>query len=101
MSDSNRQRASRNQYTQVESNDSLANYLASRDLPVPSSLKRPPQGSACPSRSDKRHQVSVEPNATVEPGSLVRSTSFIILRGLVFNCGTRMILFLQVLLLPL
>jgi hypothetical protein len=96
MSDPKRPRASRNRYTQAESNDSLAKYLASRNLPVPSSLKRPPQSDTCPSRSNKRHQVSVERDDTpVEP--LVRSNFFIILGGLICTLKPRMITFLRVL----
>lgn len=62
-SESSSQRAARNRYSQAETNKSLANYLAGHNLPVPSSLKRSPQASTYPSRSNKRHHVPVEDDA--------------------------------------
>ena len=71
-SESSSQRAARNRYSQAETNESLANYLAGHNLPVPSSLKRPPQASTCPSRSNKRHHVPLghDANATVTAPSV-------------------------------
>jgi hypothetical protein len=50
---SSRRRAPRNPYSQAEANESLALFLASRNLPVPDSLKRPVDR---PSRSNKRQK---------------------------------------------
>jgi hypothetical protein len=48
---SHSQRAARNPYKQATFDDSLARYLASRDLPVPGSLRR---SVDLPLRSSKR-----------------------------------------------
>lgn len=59
MSDSTCQpsrRTVRNPYSQAASNDALASFLASRNLPVPEALKRPVRGKDRPSRSKKRQK---------------------------------------------
>lgn len=48
-----RQRAARNPYSQTSINETLAVFLAERNLPVPACLKRPAEGDGCRSRSKK------------------------------------------------
>jgi len=60
---SSSRRAARNQYSQAEHNESLANHLARHNQPVPISLRHPPQVDTCPSRSNKRRHIEFEPEA--------------------------------------
>jgi hypothetical protein len=53
---SRRRKAPPNPYSQAEQHESLALFLAARNIPVPSILKRPVQEKDCSPRSNNRRR---------------------------------------------
>jgi hypothetical protein len=63
---SSSQRAGRNPYSHDAIKKSLANFMASRNLPIPDSLNGPIGGKDCPSHSNKRQKHGGENNDIYE-----------------------------------